>query len=227
MAESRLLIQVETTVGTLTVILLIIVFVVLGLDLGSFLLVSGLICLFFGLPTAIRFARLGLFSSSAPAVRYAVSAVLLPALFTVATWLVWHYAPTYRYFFLSAAGFALLLGFGKLGTNPSNMQDFLTSNERYLDQSKAAELIGPLTGSSSRPMDTRPGGQASRAAGMVGGLVDDVVNMQSGLAYVVSTAREPGKDFWSTAILQQIFTMTPPVDTPDTLSLRMTVHFWP
>jgi hypothetical protein len=105
----------------------------IGIFTGAFLLIQPLIVLLFGIPFTLRLRRLGIMRGRGPLIEYIVSLIFLPLLFFGATAAMKTWLPDYIAGYWIGAGIALLLGIGKCGANPVNMQDYLRSNARDID----------------------------------------------------------------------------------------------
>ena len=104
-----------------------------GIFAGAMFVIQPLIVLFFGIPFTLRLRRLGVLRGSGPLARYCVSFVLLSLVFAGVTWGVYALLPRAVAGYWVGVAITTLLGLGKCGANPSNIENYLQSNASHLD----------------------------------------------------------------------------------------------
>ena len=118
-------------------ILLKIIFMLLALLTGIFmaaLCVSQVIIIIcFGIPATLKLHKRKIMKSHAPTISYLFSLIIFSVVSAAATWGFWRIFPNYFLVYLAGIGFTVLLGLGKYGKTPANVQDFLATNAKYID----------------------------------------------------------------------------------------------
>jgi hypothetical protein len=112
--------------------------------IGGLVLGQILIILRFGLPTAIRWYRLGWFTTVRPISKYLVSLVILSAILVASTWAVLRFFRSYEAAYYVGVAIAVLYAIGKSGATSDNMVDFVQSNVAYINQAELDGLIQKL-----------------------------------------------------------------------------------
>lgn len=105
----------------------------IGVFAGAFFLIQPLIVLLFGIPFTLRLRSLGIMRGRGPLIEYFVSLGALPLLFLGATLVMNAWIPDYMAGYWIGVVIALLLGAGKCGANPANMQDYFRSNSKDIN----------------------------------------------------------------------------------------------
>ena len=108
----------------------------MGLFVSSFGLIQVLICIFFGIPTAKKLTRQGIFVSPNPIVQqHVLSATVLLLIFVGISFAVYSFAPNTIFTgYVIGVVLALIFGLGQIGGNKNNMSDFLEQNKRYVNK---------------------------------------------------------------------------------------------
>jgi len=116
--------------------LLIFIGFFVGLFVSSFGLLQALICIFFGIPTAKRLTRQGVFVNPNPIARkYVLSASILSFIFVGISFAVYSFAPEAIFTgYVAGAVVTVIFGLGQIGGNKNNVSDFLETNAKYLSK---------------------------------------------------------------------------------------------
>ena len=104
-----------------------------GIFAGAVFLLQPLIVLFFGIPFTFRLRRLGVLRGSGPLLAYCVSLIVLPLIFAGITWGVYALLPRAASGYWVGVAITTLIGLGKCGANPTNIQEYLKSNANQID----------------------------------------------------------------------------------------------
>ena len=104
-----------------------------GLFSGAIFVLQPLIVLFFGIPFTLRLRRLGVLRGSGPLMAYCGSLVLLPLVFGGVTWRVYELLPRAAAGYWVGIAITTLIGLGKCGANPTNIQEYLQTNANQID----------------------------------------------------------------------------------------------
>jgi len=105
-----------------------------GSFVGALTLGQCLIIFRFGLPTAIRWYRLGWLIAARPVTRYLMSFVFLAGLFLGITWIMLQFFSSHAIGYFIGLGMAMLYTLGRSGATSDNITDFIQANQKYINQ---------------------------------------------------------------------------------------------
>ena len=118
------------------------VFWLVGLIIGSLGIIQVLIIITFGIPFTLKLQRFDILHVPNPIIKgYTASIAFWVAIITLSFILVRKFMPGLPFTgFCIGAAMPILLGLGKIGKNANNNQDYLSSNDRYIDKEKLSQL---------------------------------------------------------------------------------------
>ena len=116
--------------------LIAIIFVIIGVVVTSFTLISILICFVFGIPTTKKLERASMLVNNHPIIkRYLISIGLLLSIFLIILALICLFgSPGALGGYIGGSILALFFGIGKIKKNKDNIADYINTQSRYFSQ---------------------------------------------------------------------------------------------
>lgn len=121
----------------------IIFFGILALTIAVtlFTIIPILIIFFFGIPYTMYLDKAGVMKNKTPIKKELISAVILGIIFALYSWGILTFTSE-AWAYGIGVGLSLVMSVGKLGRNPNNISDYLTTNKEYIDEKKLKEYKG-------------------------------------------------------------------------------------
>ncbi len=124
-----------------------IVFFFIGVGVGSFTLIPVLIIIMFGVPFTKTLEKKKVLNQNNGIIkRYLISLLILSIVFLTTFFITLNYFPAGLIGLLIGVGMVIILGFGKLGENESNVTDYFKRNEGYLNNEEVEKLYSKSLG---------------------------------------------------------------------------------
>ena len=125
-------------------IILLGVALLMGLVAGAFFVIQPLIVLFFGIPFTIKLKRMGAIVGNGPIPMYLGSLIIMPILFSLATWGASTWLPKQMVAYWIGVGLTVLMGLGQCGATPTNVGEYIETNSKFIDPNVIDQIRSSL-----------------------------------------------------------------------------------
>lgn len=111
----------------------------LSVFVALFTITPIIIIFSFGIPYTMYLKKEGVVKTLAPIKKELLSVLILGTTFALYSWGIVYFTRNV-WILIIGVGMPVIMSIGKVGKNPSNMSDYLTTNEEYIDSKKLKAL---------------------------------------------------------------------------------------
>lgn len=112
-----------------------------GVFCAAWTIAPMIIIITFGIPFTFEMKKIGVLVSLAPAKRYLISFVLLFAVCSSVSWVIYNFFPNQFFVYISGGFLAILFNLRRLGRNEDNASDFFRANKQFLNKNELGRYL--------------------------------------------------------------------------------------